>query len=238
MTLLKCFTQYASKFWKLSSGHRTGKGQFSFQSQRRAVPKNVQTTIQFAFISHASKVMLKILQARHQQYVKWELPDIQVGFRKGRGTRDLIANIRWIIEKAREFQKTNTSTPLTTLMLLIVWVTTNCRKFFKRWEYQTTLTISWETCMQGKKQQLEPNMEQWTGSKLGKECVKAVHCHLAYLTSVCGMCGKTFSQSSHLLGHHKSTPGRSHTSAKCVAKPLCGIHIFWDISGSIVIKNL
>ena len=74
-------------------------------SQRRAVPKNAQTNCTIALISHASKVMLKILQARLQQYVNRELPDVQAGFRKGRGTRDQIANIRWIFEKAREFQK-------------------------------------------------------------------------------------------------------------------------------------
>ena len=103
--LLKCYTHYASKFRKLSNGHRTGKGQFSFQFQRRAVPKNVQTTAQLVLISHASKIMLKILQARLQQYMNIELPDVQAGFRKGRETRDQIANILWIIEKAREFQK-------------------------------------------------------------------------------------------------------------------------------------
>ena len=69
------------------------------------MPKNAQTTAQFALISHASKVMLKILQARLQQYVNCELPDVQAGFRKGRGIRDQIANIHWIIKKAREFQK-------------------------------------------------------------------------------------------------------------------------------------
>ena len=102
--LWKCCTQYASQFGKLSSGHRTGKGRFSFQSQRKAMPKNAQTTAQL-HSSHASKVMLKILQARLQQYVNSELPDAQSGFGKGRGIRDQIANIRWIIKKAREFQK-------------------------------------------------------------------------------------------------------------------------------------
>ena len=102
--LWKCCTQYPSKSGKLSSGHRTGKGQFSFQSQRKAMPKNAQTTAQL-HSSHTSKVMLKILQARLQQYVNRELPDVQAGFWKGRGTRDQIANIRWIMEKAREFQK-------------------------------------------------------------------------------------------------------------------------------------
>ena len=101
--LLKCCTQYASKFGKLSSGHRTGKGQFSFQSQRKAMPKNAQTTTQL-YISPASKVMLKILQTRLQQYVNCELPDVQLGFNKGRRTKDQIANIHWIIEKVREFQ--------------------------------------------------------------------------------------------------------------------------------------
>ena len=82
-----------------------------------------------ALISHASKVMLKILQARLQQYVDRELPDVQAGFRKGRGTRDQIANIRWIIEKAREFQKTSTSALLTMPKPLTVWTTINCGKF-------------------------------------------------------------------------------------------------------------
>ena len=73
--------------------------------------------------------MLKILQARLQQYVNRELPDGQAGFRKGRGTRDQIANIRWIMEKAREIQKTSTSASLTTLKSLTVWVTTNWKIF-------------------------------------------------------------------------------------------------------------
>src|SRR5574340_1250584 len=102
--LLKYCTQYSSKFGKLSSGHGTGKGQFSFQSRRKAMPKNIQTTAQL-HSSHASKVMLKILQARLQQYVNHQFPDVQSGFRKGRGTRDQIANIHWIMDKAREFQK-------------------------------------------------------------------------------------------------------------------------------------
>ena len=75
-----------------------------------------------------------------------------------------------------------TSASLTTLKPLILWITTNCGKFFKRWEYQTTLPSSWEICMQVKKQQLELGMEQWTSSKLGKEYLKAVYCHPVYLT--------------------------------------------------------
>ena len=104
MMLLKYCTQYASKFGKLSHGHRTGNGQFLLQSQRKAMPKNVQTTIQLMLISHDGKVMLKILQVRLQQYMNQELSNVQAGFRKGRGTRDQIANIHWITEKEREFQ--------------------------------------------------------------------------------------------------------------------------------------
>ena len=88
--------------------------------------------------------MLKILQARLQQYVNPELPHIKAGFRKGRGTRDQIVNIHWIIDKAREFQekKKSTSVSLTTLKFLTVWITTNCGKFLKRLEYQTMLSAS------------------------------------------------------------------------------------------------
>ena len=101
--LLKCCTQYARKFEKLSSGHRTGKGQFHFNSKGNAKECSNYCTV--VLISHASRVMFKILQARLQQDVNHELPDVQADFRKGRGTRDPIANICWIMEKAREFQK-------------------------------------------------------------------------------------------------------------------------------------
>ena len=109
--------------------------------------------------------MLKILQARLQQYVNAELSDVQPGFRKGIRTRDQIANIRWIIEKAREFQKNIYFCFIDYVKPLTVWITINCGKFWKRWEYQTTWPASWETCMQVRKQQLELDMEQKTGSK-------------------------------------------------------------------------
>ena len=101
--LLKCYTWHV-KFGKLNNGHRTGKGQSSFQPQRRAMPENVQITVQL-YSSHASKVLLKILQARLQQYVNQEIPHVQVGFWKGRRIRDQIANIHWVIEEEIEFQK-------------------------------------------------------------------------------------------------------------------------------------
>ena len=126
--------------------------------------------------------MLKILQARLQQYMNHELPDVQVGFRKGRETRGQIANIHWSLKKQENFRETSTSASLTMPKPLTVWITTNCGKFFKRWEYQTPWPASWETCIQVKKHQLELDMEQQTGSKLGKEYIKTVYCHPAYLT--------------------------------------------------------
>ena len=109
--------------------------------------------------------MLKILQARLQQYTKRELPDVQAIFRKRRGTRDHIANICWIIEKAREFQK-NIYFSFADYTKVFDCVDHNkTGKFLKRWEYQTTWTASWETCMQDKKQQLELHIEQQTGSQ-------------------------------------------------------------------------
>ena len=109
--------------------------------------------------------MLKILQARLQQYVNCELPDVQAGFRKGRGTRDQIVNICWIIEKAREFQKNIYFCFIDYAKAINCVDHDNCGKFWKRWEYQTTWPASWETYMQVRKQQFELDMEQQTGSK-------------------------------------------------------------------------
>ena len=106
MMLWKCCTQYASKFGKVSSGHSTGKGQFSFQSQRKAIRKNAQTTAQL----HSSRMLGKYCSkfskpGFNSTCMNCELSDVQAGFRKGRGTRDQVADISWIIEKVREFQK-------------------------------------------------------------------------------------------------------------------------------------
>ena len=102
--LLKDCIQYASKYEKLSSGHRTGKGVF-IPTPKKGNAEECSNYHTIARISHASKVMLKIFQARLQQYVNQELPGVQAGFRKGRRTRDQIADIHWIIERAREFQE-------------------------------------------------------------------------------------------------------------------------------------
>ena len=112
--------------------------------------------------------MPQILQARLQKYMNHELPDVQTGSRKGSGTRDQIANICCIIKKAREFQK-NIYFCFIDHAKAFDWITINCGKLFKRWEYQTSWPASWETCMQVRKQQLELDKEQQTGSKEEKE---------------------------------------------------------------------
>ena len=156
-------------------------------------------------ISRASKVMLKILQARLQQSVNRELPDVQAEFRKGKGTKDQVTNILGSQKKQENSRKTFTSASLTTP--LTVWITTNW-KILR--DGNTTLPTYRETCMQVKKQWLEPDMEQQTGSKLGKEYIKALYCHLAYLTYMqstsCKMPGwMKLELESRLLGEISTT---------------------------------
>ena len=126
MLLLKCCIQYANKFGKLSSGHRTGKRSVFIPIPKKGKAKECSNYCTIALVLHTSKVMLKILQARLQQYMNQELPYVQAGFRKARGTRNQIANIRWIIEKKKESsRKTSISASLTTPKPSTVWITTN-----------------------------------------------------------------------------------------------------------------
>ena len=178
MMLWKCCTQ-CQQIWKTQQWPQDWKRSIFIPIPKKGNPRERLNYRTIALISQDSKVMLKILQARLQQYVNRELPDVQAGCRKGRGTRDQIANIHWIIKKARESRKTSISALLTMAKPLTVWITIKCGKFWRRWEYQTTWPASWEACMQVRKQQLEPDMEtQQTGSKLGKKPFKAVCCHL------------------------------------------------------------
>ena len=142
-----------------NSAVATGLEKVSFiQIPKKGNAKECSNYCTIVLISHASKVMLKILQARIQQHVNCELSDVQAGFRKGRGIRDQIASVCWITEKSREFHKNIIICFLIITKPLTVWITINCRKFSKRWEYQTTWPASWEICMQVKKQQLEMDM--------------------------------------------------------------------------------
>ena len=153
------------QIWKTQQWPQDRKRSVFIPIPKKGNAKECSNYCTVALISHTSKVMLKILQARLQQYVNRELPDVQAGFRKGRWTRDQIANICWIMEKEESSIKISTSALLTMPKPLTVWITTNCGKFPKRWVYKTTWPAFWEIYTQVKKQQLELDMEQQTGSK-------------------------------------------------------------------------
>ena len=170
---VKVLHSICQQIWKTQQWPQDWKRSVFIPIPKKGNAKECSNYHTIALISHASKVMLKILQARLQQYVNCECPDIQAAFRKGRGPRDLIANICWIMEKARELQKN------------IYFYFIDYAKAFdyvdhnKLWKILQEMGLpdwpaSWETCMQVRKQQLELDMEQQTGSVSGKEYVKAV----------------------------------------------------------------
>ena len=124
------------QIWKTQQWPQDWKRSIFLPIPKKGNAKECSNYHAIVLFSHTSKVMLKILQARFQQYVNWELPDVEAGFRKGRKTRDQISNILWTIDKARESRKTPASALLITPKTLTARITTNCRKFFKRWEYR------------------------------------------------------------------------------------------------------
>ena len=136
--LLSTFQQ----IWKTQQWPQDWKSSVCIPIPMKGNAKECSNYHTIKLISHANKVMLKILQAQLQQYVNQELPDVQAGFKKGRGTRDQIANICYITEEARRSSITSISVLLTMPEPLTVWITTNCRKFLKGWECQTTLPAS------------------------------------------------------------------------------------------------
>ena len=166
-----------------------------------------------AFFSHASKIMLKILQAMLQQYVNRELPDVQVRFTKGRGTRDQIANICQTIEKASKLKKKKKINFCFTDYAKVF----DCVDHNKLWKILNEMGIPQHiTCLlrnvrADKKQQLELDTEQWTGSKLGKKYVKAVCCHPAYLTSMQSISCKMLGWMKHRL--ESRLPGEISTTS-------------------------
>ena len=177
---VKVLHSICQQIWKTQQWSQDWKRSVFIPIPKKGNAKEYSYYCTIALISHASKVMVKILQARLQQYVNRELPDIQAGFRKCRGTRDQISNIRWIIEKAREFQKN------------IYYFSINYAKAFdcvyhnKLWKILKEMRLPDHlTCLPRNLyagQEATLAMEQQTGSKLGKEYVKAVSCHPAYLT--------------------------------------------------------
>ena len=144
---MKVLHSISQQIWKTQQWPQDWKRSVFILTPKKGNAKQCSNYCTIALISHTSKVMLKILQARIRQYVNCELPDNQAGFRKCRGTRDQIANICWIIKKAREYQKNFYFCFIRMPKPSTLWITTNCGKFWKSWEYQTTLPASWDVCM-------------------------------------------------------------------------------------------
>ena len=162
---VKVLHSICQQIWKTQQWPQDWKRSVFIPMPKKGNAKECSNYRTIALISHASKVMLKTLQVKLQQYMNHELPDVQAGFRKCRGTREQIANILGSLKKQQSSRKTFTSVLLTMPKTLTVSITINCEKFVKGQEYQTTWLASWEICMQVRKQQLELDMEQLTGSK-------------------------------------------------------------------------
>ena len=177
---VKVLHSVCQQIWKTQQWPQDWKRSVFIPVTKKGNAKECSNYHTVTLISQASKVMLKILQARFQQYVNHELPDVQAGFRKGRGTRDKLPTSSGSLKKQESSRKTSTSALLIMLKPLTVWITINW-KILEEMGIPDHLTCLLRNLYAVKKQQLEPDMEQ-TGSKLGKEYVKAVYCHPAYLT--------------------------------------------------------
>ena len=162
---VKVMHSICQQTWKTQQWPQDWKRSVFIPISKKGNAKECSNYHTITLISHASKVMLKILHARLQQYMNRELPDVQAGFRKGKRTRDQIANITASWKKQKSSRKTTISALLIMPKALTVWITINCGKFWKRWEYQTTWPASWEICLQVRKQQLELDMKKQIGSK-------------------------------------------------------------------------
>ena len=165
MMLWKCCTQYASKFGKLSSGHRTGKGQFSFQTQRKAMPNNAETMTQLHSSHTLVKWCLKFSKPGFSNMCTMNFQMFKLVLEKAEEPEIKLPTSAGSSKEQESSRNTSISALLTMLKPFTEWITINCGKFWKRWEYQTTWPASWETYMQVRKQQLELDMEQQTGSK-------------------------------------------------------------------------
>ena len=182
---VKVLHSICQQIWKTQQWPQDWKRSIFILIPKKGNAKECSNYHTIALISHASKVMLKILQARLQPYVNQELPDIQAGFRKGSGTREQIANIRWIIEKAREFQKKSY------FRFIDYAKTFDCVDHNKLWkilqemgipDHLTCLLRNLYTGQEATVRTGHATMDLFPYSKLGKEYVKAVYCHPAYLT--------------------------------------------------------
>ena len=163
--LLKCCTQYISKFGKLSSGHRTGKGHLSFQFHRRAMPKNIQTNIQLCSFHMLTRLCSKSFKLGFSNMWSKKFQRYKLDLQRAEEPEIKLPTSAGSSKKQESSRKISISVLLTMPKPLTVWITINCGKFWNWWEYQTTWPASWEICMQARKQQLELDMEQQTSSK-------------------------------------------------------------------------
>ena len=185
---LNCTKTKIKNWMQLKADYRPMKNEsvnkhsLAFPFCETAMPKNVQTPIQLCSFHMLARLCSKFF--KHGYTIMWiEIFQMyKLGFKAAEEPEIKLSTFSGSRRKQRSSRKKSISATLTTLKPLTVWITTSCGKFLKRWKYQTTLPASWEVCMQVKNKQLEPDMEQWTGSKLGKEFVKAVYCDLAYFT--------------------------------------------------------
>ena len=141
---IKVLYAICQQIWKTQQWPQDWKRSILIPVLKKVRTKECANHRTVALILHATKVMLKIVHARRQYYANQEFPDVQAGFRKGKGTRDQIANIHWIIKKEESSRETSTFALLAMPKPLTVWITTNCGKLWKRWEYQTTWPASWK----------------------------------------------------------------------------------------------
>ena len=170
------------QIWKTRQWPQDWKKSVFIPIPKKGNAKECSNYCTIVLISHASKVMLIILQARLQQYVNRDFLMFKLVLGKAEEPEIKLPTFAGSWKKQESSRKTSISALLTMPKPLTVWITINCGKFWKRWEYQTTRPVSWEIWMQARKQQLELDMEQQTGSKLEKKCVKTIYCHPAYLT--------------------------------------------------------
>ena len=187
MMLWKCFTQYANKF-----GRQEWKRSVFIPNPKKGNAKECSKYCTTVLISQFSKLGFNSMWTINLQLFKLNLekteePEIRLPTPGG------------LLKKWESSRKTSISALLTMPKTLTVWITKNCGKFLKRWEYQTTLPASWEICMQVKKQRLELDMEKQTGSKSGKKYIMAVYCHPAYLTYMQSISWETLSWMKHKL---------------------------------------
>ena len=205
--ILKLLHSICQQIWKTQQWPQDWKRPVFIPSLKKCNAKECSNYHTIALISYASKVMLKILQASLQQYMNWEISDVQAGFRKGRGTRGQIANIPWTVEKAREFQKNFCFIDYTKVF--------NCVDHNKLWKILQEIEIlDHLTCLLRNLyagQEATVRVEQQTVSKLGKEYVKGVHCHPAYLTYMKSISWKMPSWMKHKL--ESILPGKISTTS-------------------------